>query len=197
MQLTLKFIMFLTGIILLGGCVPVEQPKLPANYFYKGSYINIHSPNQKGWYEIHKSNQGIIFAKNGSEAGSSYIAQVLFFPLTEEIKDKNKLLELIKEEAIKKINKDRYNLLQSSFTLYEKREYPCILATSLTEDKKAKVSPNKRAKLLMEIKSLYCKDPKTEKRGFLIGYSYRGSNTDTNLSKDADSFISGVEFPEY
>ena len=97
-------------------CARVEVPKLPANYFYEGSYIDIHSPNQEGWSLASKSSKGMIFGKYGKEKGSSFIANVIFFPLPKEPKDKNEFLSLIKEGAQQDTDKNRFDKIKSNFT---------------------------------------------------------------------------------
>ena len=192
MKRKLQLSVFLLITIIFTGCSRVEPPKIPANYFYEGSYVDIYSPNQEGWSLMNKSTQGIVFAKDGKEKGSSFVAQVSFFPLQKETKSKNEFLNLIKKSAEQDINKDRYDLIESNFALYEKRNYTCVMAKTLTKDKKAKISPFNTKILLMGIKSLYCKDPKATKRAFMVGYSYRGEFIYPNLDVEADSFIDGV-----
>lgn len=196
MKLIFKTSIFLIAIFLLSGCTRTQPPTLPANHYYEGSYIDIHSPNEEGWSLIGKSTEGIVFGKNGKEKGDTQIAQVLFFPLSDS-KDKNEFLSLIEENFHNNTNKDRFDIIKSDFQLYNQRKYTCIMMKALLNDKKAKTSSFTTDSLKMSIKSLYCKDPKTEKRGFIIGYSYRGKIIDPKLNDKADSFISGVEFPEY
>ncbi len=197
MKLIFKTLIFLIAILLLSGCTRSLPPTLPANYYYEGSYIDIHSPNEEGWSLIGKSTQGIVFGKKGKEKSDSEIAQVLFFPLPQDTKSENEFLSLIEEEFHKNTNKDRFNIIESDFQLFNQRKYPCVQLKALLNDKKAKISNFSTESLKMKIKSLYCKDAKTKKRGFMIGYSYRGKTIDPNFNEKADSFISGVEFPEY
>lgn len=197
MKLIFKTSIFLIAILLLSGCTRSQPPTLPANYYYEGSYIDIHSPNEEGWSLMGKSTQGIVFGKNGKEKGDSQIAQVLFFPLSKDTKDKNEFLSLIEKDFHKNTNKDRFDIIKSDFQLYDQRKYTCVMVKALVNDKKAKTSSFTTDSLKMSIKSLYCKDPKTEKRGFMVSYSYRGKIIDPKLNDKANSFINGVEFSEY
>ena len=156
--------------VIFTSCARVEVPKLPANYFYEGSYIDIHSPNQEGWFLASKSRKEMIFGKYGTEKGSSFIANVIFFPLPKEPKDKNEFLSLIKKGAKQNIDKNRFDKIKSNFILYEKRKYMCVMARSLVKDKEAKVSLFTKKELFMETKSLYCKDPKATQRALMIEY---------------------------
>jgi len=185
-------------IAVFTSCVRTEISKLPANYFYDGTYIDIHSPNQKDWSLMKKDQTQIVFAKFGDKYNESYIARVVFFPLEKMNSDKE-LLKLLSESAIKSSNEERFTLLESNIQDDPKRKYPCILAKMLYKDKMAKTKKGNKEQLLMQVKALYCKDPKRKNSdaGFMIGYSVRGEKISPSFDSEADSFIQGVEFKQY
>ena len=198
MKQTLKLSIFLAITILFSSCVKKELPKLPANYFYDGSYIDIHSPNQKNWSLMKKDQTQIIFAKFGEKSNDSYIARVVFFPIEKTTTDKE-LIEFFTKNTLKSSNKERFDLLESNIKESKQRKYTCVLGKMLYRDKMAKTRNNNKEVLLMQVKSLYCIDPKRKNKdaGFMIGYSYRGEKINSTFDKEADSFISGVEFKKY
>lgn len=185
------------GIIAISflGCTGANGPELPANYYYKGSYIDIHSPNSEGWSEGTKSISQIVFLKEGNLSGETYVARVVFFPL-ETTNTKEEFLNLIKNNETKNSNKERFTPIESNFKFSEQRSYPCIMAKQLSKDKMAKTSLFGTEEQFMQVQSLYCKDPKSEGRGFMVGYSFRGYTVDKNFEKEAHSFINGVQFPK-
>jgi len=178
------------------GCVRHEPQYLPANHLIDGTYIDIHSPNAEKWSKMIHSDSQIIFGKKGIKYNESYIARVVFFPLKSR-KNKNDFFNLIQEQASKSIDKERFIVIKSNFKLSNKRKYPCVIAQQLVQDKKATTSKNNKENLIMQIKALYCKDPKREKAAFMIGYSYRGEAINSNFDLEADSFIDGVRFSKY
>ena len=181
--------------ILFLGCTGASGPKLPANYYYEGHYIDIHSPNSEGWLEITKSTSQIVFVKDGNLSGESYVARVVFFPL-ETTNSKEEFLESIKNNETNNRNKERFTPIESNFKLSEQRSYSCVVAKQLSKDKMAKTSFFGTEEQFMQVKSLFCKDPKSEGRGFMVGYSFRGYAVNKNFDKEADSFINGVQFPK-
>ncbi len=189
----MKSIIVIFFILSIVGCSSIQT--LPANYFYKGSYIDIHSPNQDGWIELEKSQSKILFGKKGKEYNESYVAGVWFFPL-KPTKNSKEFFLLIKKEMLKIGNKNRFTVVEFNSKLSEKRKYPCVAVKSLLKDNNAKMLRENEF-LLMHEKALYCRDPKKEKAAFMIKYSFRGKSKYPNLDLEADSFINGVKFKEY
>ena len=198
MNSLIKSILFLSIIIIFVSCARVKPPTLPANYFYDGSYIDIHSPNQKNWSLMAKDKTQVTFAKYGEKYNESYIARVVFFQI-EKTNTEKELIEFFTTNALKSSNKERFDLLESDIKESKQRKYTCILGKMLYKDKMAKTRGNNKEILLMQVKSLYCIDPKRKSKdtGFMIGYSYRGERINSTFDEEADSFISGVEFKEY
>ncbi|MCF6340790.1 MAG: hypothetical protein L3J10_08610 [Sulfurimonas sp.] len=161
---------------------------LPANYLFEGDYIKIHSPNSTGWSVLDKSNSKVIMGKKDNEG--SYEAKVIFFPIY--IVEKKEFYDLIKNETSKIKNDKRYSILSSKLNSTEKRGYPCVETKQIL---KAKTSPAATGSLIMQINALYCKDPKREGAGFMVGYSFRGQEIIEDIDIQADSFIEGVQFP--
>jgi len=186
-------VIVMTTVWLLG-CASTRGPELPANHLIDGTYINIHSPNSNGWFKQVHSDSQVVFAKYGNKSGESYIARVVFFPL-EATNTKEEFLELIINHETRGRNKERFTIIESDFKSFEQRTYSCVIAKQLSKDKKAKTSPFSNEEQLMHVKSLFCKDPKREKAGFMVGYSFRGYKINKNFDEEADSFIDGVQFP--
>ena len=69
------------------------------------------------------------------------------------------------------------------------------MSKQILKDKKIKKLSTSADALMTQIKSLYCKDPKSDSIGFMIGYSFRGQKIIKDIDKQADDFIAGVEFP--
>jgi hypothetical protein len=184
--------------ILFVSCAKVPPPKLAPNHLIDGVYIDIHSPNQEGWVKFSHSNSGISFGKYGNKYNESSIAQVVFYPM-KNIQNNQEFLELIKYKTLTSSDKNRYIHLKSNVNLSKKRKYTCVLASALYKDKLATTRKGNKEELFMQVKSLYCRDPKRteQKAGFMIGYSYRGEELNSNFDSEANSFIRGVEFPEY
>lgn len=192
----LKPFLLLSIPLLFIGCARIEAPKLPANYFYEGSAMHIHSPNSEAWSKIYESDSQMIFGKKGPLTGESYVAQVILFPLA-VTNSEEEFLTLVKNEVSKSSNEERFDVLQSSFKPSNIRDYSCVMAKTLYKDNMAKTSAHTTEKLLLQIKSLYCKNPMQEGMGFMVGYSFRGQSIHKNFDLEAHSFIDGVELPGY
>lgn len=194
MSLILKSICFVCLIFIFTSCSKNQLITLSPKHRIAENYINIYSPNSNNWVKIKHSKKDIVFAKKGIENYESYIARIVFFPQTYS-SNKKDFLEQIKKVNSKINNKKRFDILKSNFKFLN-RSYECVLARSLMKDKKAKV-PYGTDSLLMQVKSLYCKDPKNKKMAFMIGYSFRGKLVTPNFDSEADSFIDSIRFPQY
>ncbi|MBC8236741.1 MAG: hypothetical protein H8E76_00785 [Helicobacteraceae bacterium] len=139
MNKIIKFSILLMATVLFLGCTGARGPELPANHLIDGSYIDIHSPNSKGWSKMVHSNSQVVFAKDGNISGESYVARVVFFPLA-VTKTKNEFFNLIKTQASQSFNEERFITIESSFESSEQRSYPCAEAKQLFKDKMAKTS---------------------------------------------------------
>ncbi len=190
------FKLLISGIVLFyfTGCVQTQQV-LPPKYYYDGSYIQMHSPDSEGWIKLKEDDIQITFGKKGNIEGESYIARVVFFPI-EKSKTKEEFLNTIKND-INQYNKERFELVKSNIKLNGRKSYPCVEVKYILKDKEATISTFSKTELFMNTKALYCKDPKRENAGFMIGYSFRGYSINPNLDKEADSFIKGVYFKDY
>ena len=172
----MKFIALIFLLLIFFGCSSIQT--LPKNYFYKDGYIDIHSPNQEGWVEYEKSQSRILFAKKGEKYNETYVAGVWFFSL-QPTNNNNDFLLLIKREATKISNPNRFSVIESDIKISDERDYPCVVIKSLLKDNDAKTL-RENEELLMSEKALYCRDPKRKDAGFMIKYSFRGG---TKISK--------------
>jgi hypothetical protein len=164
---------------------------LPPNYLFDGDYINIYSPNSDGWSVVDKSESKVVVRKRNDKG--RYIAEVVFFSILTT--GKNEFFDFIQKETSKINNDKRYTVVSSEFEETDKRSYPCVMSKQILRDKKIEKSSTSTDALMTQIKSLYCKDPKSESTGFMIGYSFRGQKIIKDMDKQADDFIAGVEFP--
>ncbi len=160
---------------------------LPANYLFEGDYIKIHSPNSTGWSVVNKAESKVVLGKRSDKG--RYIAEVVFFSIFTV--GKKDFFDFIQKETSKIKSDKRYTVVNSEFKETDKRGYPCVISKQLLKDKK-EIGTNL---LITQIKSMYCKDPKNESIGFMIGYSFRGQEIIKNIDEQADSFIDGVQFP--
>ena len=176
--------------ILLTSCTKVPLPKLPPNHLIDGVYMDIHSPDQEGWVKFFHSNSGISFGKYGNKYNESSIANVVFYPM-KNIQNNQEFIELIKYKMITNNDKGRYIHLKSNVKLSKTRKYTCVLGSALYKDKLATTRKGNKEQLFMQVKSLYCKDPKRteQKAGFMIGYSFRGEKLNSNFDSEANIFI--------
>ncbi|MCK4874885.1 MAG: hypothetical protein KAS26_03465 [Sulfurimonas sp.] len=169
-----------------------KTPKvLPPNYLFDGDYINIYSPNSDGWSVVEKSESKVVVGKRSDKG--KYIAEVIFFSILTT--GKNEFFDFIQKETSKINNDKRYTVVSSEFKETGKRSYPCVMSKQILKDKKTEKSSTSTDALMTQIKSLYCKDPKSDSIGFMIGYSFRGQKIIKDIDKQADDFIAGVEFP--
>lgn len=188
----------LTLALMLSSCAAVVPPRgletIPPGHLYAGNYINARAPNSDGWRLISTSASGLEFARVGEDPNESFGAQVLIFPLG-KTQGPDEFIALIKRASEDDINSDRYTVMKSEFLTSEQRSYPCVSGASVVEDRRAQTSRNKKEKLLLEIKSLYCRHPVHQETGFSIIYSYRGYALYPNLNSEAKDFIDGVQVP--
>ncbi len=169
-----------------------KTPKvLPPNYLFDGDYINIYSPNSDGWSVVEKSESKVVVGKRSDKG--KYIAEVIFFSILTT--GKNEFFDFIQKETSKINNDKRYTVVSSEFKETGKRSYPCVMSKQILKDKKTEKPSTSTDALMTQIKSLYCKDPKSDSIGFMIGYSFRGQKIIKDIDKQADDFIAGVEFP--
>ena len=193
----LKLNMMIIITIIFTSCTnsKLNIPVLSKNKTYNINNINIHSPNEDLWRLLKNEKSDIVFAKYGSNKEDTYIARVVMFELKNL--NKNEFVKLIKNKLITNLDKKRYDLLKSDIKYYYKRKYPCVSSSVLLKDKFAKVRGGGTKELLLDIKSLHCKDPSKINKGFMIVYSFRSLKNDINFNKKANSFISGVEVSNY
>ena len=185
-------------MLILSSCAAVVPPQslkaVPPGHLYAGSYINARAPNSDGWRLISASASGLEFARVGEDANESFGAQVLIFPLG-KAQGPDEFIALIKRASEEDFNSDRFTVMKSAFLTSEQRSYPCVSVVSVVEDRRAQTSRNKKEKLLLQTKSLYCRHPVRQETGFSIIYSHRGYALYPNLDSEAKDFIDGVQVP--
>jgi len=162
---------------------------------FSGGLLNVRAPNSEGWKLVNSSGAGMAFGREGTASNESYIAQVSLFALPKS-KDRDEFVTLIKQGVERDTSPDRFKSLEANYEYTEERGYPCVKFTAVTEDTKAKTSSFARESLKLQIYSLYCRHPKRQNAGFVIGFSHRGASLDPELEVQAEAFIEGVQVPE-
>jgi hypothetical protein len=162
---------------------------------FSGSLLNVRAPNSEGWKVVSSSGAGMAFARSGASSNESYVAQVSLFTLPDS-KDRDEFIALIKRGVENDTPPERFKSLEANYEYIEQRGYPCIRFTGVTEDTKAKTSFFSRESLKLQVHSLYCRHPKRQEAGFVIGFSHRGATLDAELDVQARAFIEGVQVPE-
>jgi len=180
-----KNIILLWIILFVSSCT--SNRKVSPFKVYVSSYLNVHSPNTIGW-KLSKYKWGMIFSKKGRE-DSSYIASVIEYPLPKEISEET-FLKIVKDK-IKNINKERFELIYSSFKLSTIQGFKCIESQQLTKDNEAHISSTDTRILLFKISSFNCKLPKQDK-GFMVSYSYRGKNIPKTFNEESKYFLNSI-----
>ncbi|MEJ2360165.1 MAG: hypothetical protein P8Z75_01865 [Gammaproteobacteria bacterium] len=182
---------------LLASCAspPPQQGKpLPAGYLYKGSFLNIHSPRQKGWYLSSASHAGMQFTRHGDKKGERFTAQVQTFPLP-RFKHTRDMVSFLKNGFEKDTRSARFTIIKSDFKLSDVRKYPCVSVSAVIQDNQATGSHAHHKKLILQSYSLYCRHPVQKLAGFAITYSHRGKSLYPGLKQQARAFMAGVQVP--
>ncbi len=167
---------------------------VPAGHLYKSDYLNVHAPNSDGWHLVSSSSAGMEFARSGGEPGEGLGAQVFWFPLPQTTGEKE-FISLIKKGYEADTDSVRFSIIDSEFQYSSQRSYPCVSAAILVNDREAQTSPSTIERLLLQIKSLYCRHPVKQDTGFSIVYSHRGRDLYPKLNVEAKDFIDGVQVP--
>lgn len=194
-----RVFLVITLLLVLAACAmpppPLGKP-LPPGYLYKAKFLNIHSPNQQGWYLAGAAQSGMQFVRHGKEKDETFAAQVSTFPLPEFHKA-DEFLDFIKRGFQEDTNPKRFTTIKTNFKLYAARKYLCVRVSAEIEDKQALTAQNHHEKLKLQSISLYCRHPLNKLAGFAIIYSHRGKSLYPDLAKDANAFIAGVQVPGY
>ena len=159
---------------------------------FPGELLNIRAPNSEGWQLMQSSPEGWIFAKEGATSNSSYVASILTFEISTDASADdfvNEVKRLLGDVP------DRFNVLESAFEPTTERGYPCVKYSTVTEDKKAKVSMFRREVQFLQLHALYCRHPQRPTFGFGAIYSHRGKELDGNVPLRAEEFIGGIVVP--
>lgn len=79
--MNIKRIVVLVLVVLAVDISAAEE--VAPGYLYAGPLLDVRSPNSAGWVLLNTSSQGMAFAREGDEKGSSFGAQVLPLNLPE------------------------------------------------------------------------------------------------------------------
>jgi hypothetical protein len=169
---------------------------IPPGFLYRGDFLNIRSPNEKGWRPVAVSHTSMIFTHRGVEKGESFGAQVLTLPVP-GMDNAQQLLNYIKKSFKAELNRKKYAVVKSKFHVTKTRKYPCVRVSMVIQNKRVLKAASEHKKLLVQSISLYCRHPVQKSAVFAAIYSHRGTSLDPGLSKKADDFINGVQVPGY
>jgi hypothetical protein len=185
----------IAAFFLVSCASPSQQlPSVVPGKLFEGGYIDVRAPQSEGWQLAESSSRGMGFRKPGVASGESFGAQVLFFELP-PAQTPEQFVELMKEGMRKDTDPVRFDVIESSTTYTEEREYPCARHHGVLNDKQARTSPTTKEQLVLEMYSLYCRHPLRTNTGFAAIYSYRGRGRYPALDKEAQDFIKGVQVP--
>jgi hypothetical protein len=190
----MKALIALSLAALTLGSSPARAAELPPGQIFHGPLLDVHSPESPGWTMVHSAPDGIAFARRGTHAGESDIAQVEFLSLSPTA-DRDAFVALIKAGLEREAPPGRFRSIKAEYTYSEERGYPCVLYSAQSEDTKARVSMFKHETQQLQMRALYCRHPKRPEGGFAVVYSHRGATTDEGLDAKGDAFISGVQVP--
>ena len=179
------YLFLLVTTLFLSSCA-TKQEVLPSQR-YENSYINVNSPNTRGW-RLSQGKWGMMFGKK-DEKGASYIITMLHYALPKRITD-SKFLKMVKKTNVK--NKEWFQMIESSSKLSIFQGYTCVKIEQLIKDNEAHISSTDTRILLLRISSLYCKIPK-KNIVLVISYSYRGKKIPNTFKTDAKYFLNGVK----
>jgi len=193
---------FITALLLttigLSACVASASrryPEVQPGMVYRGPILNITAPNSAGWHMLKSDPSGVAFARDGNAPGESFAAQVAIFnpPQTDSPEE---FEALIVKGAKSDAETERFSTSKFTHQFTAARGYPCVQMQNISEDRQAKTGPNKTETLILQNEHLYCRHPVHKDIGFAITYSYRGRSLYSELQKEAQSFIEGIQVPK-
>lgn len=173
---------------------PAAGKALPPGYLYKGKFLDIRSPNEKGWYLVSASHAGMQFTHRGEKKGETFAAQVFTFPLP-EMQNGKEFVDFLVRGFETDADSKHINIINSNFQVSNARKYRCVNVSTVVRDKRAVTSSTQHENLLLQSISLYCRHPVQRLAGFAIVYSHRGKSLYPGLRKQAQAFIAGVQVP--
>jgi hypothetical protein len=196
-----RYIGMLIAAVLMMFCAPTKRvsaaanhPAVSPNQDFSNPILQIHAPASDGWHGFDRSADLIAFAKSGSSAGESFIAQVNLFHLP-TFADSEAFTEFMRETVIKGSPTERFEALDVDVHYSPERGYPCVRYHAVSNDKKSRVSLFSTKALRFEVFALYCQHPLKPGLGFSAIFSHRGGSIDENLDKEAAGFIDSVKLP--
>jgi hypothetical protein len=153
--------------------------------------LDVHAPDSEGWVFAGAASNGISFAKRGAQAGETYAAQVILFPLRPTGNSEEFIASL--KERIAEVNPaPRFQELVSEYRYGESRGYPCADVRVSYDDHEA-VTPTGKERLRLKVVALYCRHPVKQEIGFFAAYSYRGRTAEADIEGPARNFIEAIQ----
>lgn len=156
--------------------------------------LDVRAPSEEGWDKAGDTQMALVFRKNGSAAGESYVAQAMLFPVPDS-QTTDQFIAFIQEAVNSDIKTGRMTVLESKYEYTEQRGYPCVRFTGLTVSADTTAGVFNRQPVRVQVRSLYCLHPTNKHLGFLAGFTHRGIGTDSALGAKADAFAAGVQVP--
>jgi hypothetical protein len=161
---------------------------------FEGGLLNVRAPDSSGWLLAGAGNNGMAFARRGTDTNETYAAQVILFKLP-PTQSNAEFVEAIKSRVDMVNPPSRFVVLEVNYEYTNHRSYPCVRYKSVYDDKEALTTSGTHEALKLQVISLYCRHPIAQEVGFFAAYSHRGVNTDPNLEAPAQSFIDSVQVP--
>ena len=156
--------------------------------------LDVRAPNEDGWEKAGDTQMALVFKKNGTSSGESYIAQAMLFPVPYP-QTTDQFIAFIQEAVNSDIKTGRMTVLESKYEYTEQRGYPCVRFTGLTVSADTSAGVFNRQPVRVQVRSMYCQHPTNKRLGFLAGFTHRGSGTDAALGAKADAFAAGIQVP--
>jgi hypothetical protein len=155
---------------------------------FSNTVVLVRSPNEAGWKMGVQSSVALSFVKPGATPHESYAAQLMLFPLKDNL-SKDEFLTYIKKGIDADTPLSRFKPIESKLTYTTQRGYACAQYSGLTEDKDSATG----APAKLQVRSLYCHHPHDQGVGFMVAYMHRGDSFDKGLPAKADEFFKGVK----
>jgi hypothetical protein len=172
--------------------VAATHPAISPNQDFSNPILQIRAPRSNGWYGLEQSPTRIAFAKSGSNADESFVAEVFLLRIP-TFPNSEAFTEYVREGIIKDSPSDRFEVIDLNVQYSPEREYPCVRYHGISNDRKARTSALGRKELRIEVIALYCEHPSKPGLAFYVSFSHRGGSADEKIDDDAAAFIESVQ----
>jgi hypothetical protein len=169
------------------------RPVKPGQLF-ASRLLNVHAPDAEGWILAGVGDNGIGFARRGTDRDETYGAQIVLFNLA-PAQSSDELVAAIRKQVETTNPPPRFAVLETSYEYSALRAYPCVRFKGSFDDKEALTTAGTRVTMKLQVVALYCRHPSGPLNGFFVSYSHRGAAAIPDLDAPAQRFIDGVQVP--